>query len=82
MINFPKPVKYKRFKNYLRQCCICGDVFNAISKHGVRPRTKLCDKCKGDINTKRLKTIMETKLKLKEVRNELTKLGSATKPCN
>ena len=76
MIGIKPPAKYKRFNNYLRQCELCGEVFKAISRHGVRPRTKHCDVCKKIINDKRLKAIMETKLKLKEINNELGKLDS------
>ena len=65
--------KYKRFKYYLRQCSICDEIFKAYSKNGRRPRLKLCPECKNIINKKRLAKIMETKTRLKELRDELSK---------
>lgn len=69
-------LKYNRFDHYLRQCRICCEIFKAYSHNGKRPKTRLCEKCKKEINNRRLKLIIETKLKLKKLReDELSKLG-------
>ena len=60
--------KYQRFKYYLRQCEVCDEIFKAYSKNGKRPKGKLCQVCKKMINKKRLDKIMETKLRIKEIR--------------
>lgn len=65
--------KYKRFKYYLRQCDVCDNLFKAYSKNGKRPKGKLCPECKAIINKNRLQKIMETKLRVKELRNELAR---------
>jgi hypothetical protein len=62
-----------KFKYYLRQCDICDNTFKAYSKTGTRPRTRLCPICKKVINTNRIKKIIATKLRIKEIReNELS----------
>jgi len=65
--------KYKKFKYYLRQCKICGEIFKAYSHNGQRPQTRTCPVCKDRIDKMRLKKIIETKLKVKALRMELEK---------
>lgn len=60
--------RHNRFKYYLRQCEICDNTFKAYSKNGTRPKTRLCPTCKIIINKNRIKKIIETKLRIKEIR--------------
>ena len=66
--------KYSKFKYYLRQCRICDNIFKAFSHNGKRPKGRLCSDCKDKINKDRLKLIIKTKNKVKELRNDLIKL--------
>jgi hypothetical protein len=73
MEKYDRYKKYTRFSYYLRQCRICNEIFKAYSLNGRRPKTRLCPDCKDKINNQRLKTIMKTKLKLKEIRENVLK---------
>jgi len=66
--------KYSKFKYYLRQCRICDNIFKAFSQKSKRTKGRLCSDCKDKINKDRLKLIIKTKNKVKELRNELIKL--------
>ena len=57
-----------QFKYYLRQCIICDTIFKAYPRNGRRPGGKLCLECKNVINNNRLKKIMQTKQRLKHIR--------------